>query len=186
MKKIVLLALVAVAAVACKSKVAPVVEAPAPAVIDSIVLVDGLGEVVSEVFGADIAVSETVPQAQVVKTMLHHQNLAKDGVYETTVTVKNADGTESVTTDMGRWTLDETGEFPVYSLKAFGDNTATFFWALKNGAIELLNADKTPLAVPYVLLPYSTTPENAAAEAAAAAEVAPAVEAPAAEAAPAN
>lgn len=152
MKKIVLLALVAVTAFACKNKVAPVDETIVPVVTDSIVMVDSLGTLVQEVFVNEMAATENVP-AQSNKMTLHHQQLAKEGVFEYATTTKKEDGTDEVSTKLGRWTLTvvEGGEFPIYELTAFGEGSTTEFWALDGVVLRLLDANKMPLETPFIL-----------------------------------
>lgn len=160
MKKVVLIGLVALAAVACKEKVAPI-EMPAPGVIDSIAIVEGQGEVVTDVFGQEIAASEGV-NAQSTIMDLHHQALAKNGVYEMRITTVGTDGKSNLTHETGRFNVVEGGEFPIYELKKFGENTATFFWALKGDTLEMLDANKLPLATPYTLLRVAVAPAEVA------------------------
>ncbi len=164
MKKIVLIALAAVAVVGCKGKVKPVEEAlNFPTLYDSIVVVDGLGDIVTDIFVKEIAANaeENVPaQTQVLK--LHHQAQAKNGVFEMKVTVE---GVAEPTVETGKFNVVEGGEFPIYELTSYGENTTTFFWALKGDIFELLDADKLPLATPFTLTRIIVAPGSDVAEA---------------------
>lgn len=163
MKKIGLVALVAMVALSCGKKVKTVEEAAAPTIIDSLVLVEGAGDVMSDVYGAELVASEDVP-AQNVKMTFHHQQTLTNGVYETEVAVVNAETGETVTTtETGTFVTVEGEEYPIVEMKKFGGETV-FFWAVKGDNLELLDADKLPLENPYMVTRYAVAPEAAVAQ----------------------
>ncbi len=160
MKKIVLIALVALVAVACVKKVKPVedVVVATPTLIDSIVLVEGAGEVVTDFFAKDIEATEEM-HAQKILIKLHHQATLNSGVYELLATDVDPVEGEKTVTDTGRFTIVEGGEFPIYEMTTFATGT-TFFYALKGDIIELLDANKMPLNTPYELMRVAVAPTS--------------------------